>query len=39
LPLEELEETARLWVLHRANVTPLSPERIDELKQRFGASW
>ena len=37
--LEELEETARLWLLHRANVTPLSPERIDELKQSFGASW
>lgn len=35
--LEELEETARLWLMTRAE--PLSAERIDELRQHFGARW
>jgi ribulose-5-phosphate 4-epimerase/fuculose-1-phosphate aldolase len=35
--LEELEETARLWLLTRA--APLNPDQIDELRQQFGASW
>ncbi len=35
--LEELEETARLWLLTRA--TPLSPQQINELRQQFGAAW
>jgi 3-dehydro-4-phosphotetronate decarboxylase len=35
--LEELEETARLWLLTRP--TPLNPAQIDELRQQFGASW
>lgn len=35
--LEELEETAKLWMLTRAS--PLSEENIDELRQQFGASW
>ncbi len=35
--LEELEETARLWLMTRPE--PLSPERIDELRAAFGARW
>jgi 3-dehydro-4-phosphotetronate decarboxylase len=35
--LEELEETARLWLMTRAR--PLAEERIDELRLHFGASW
>jgi len=35
--LEELEETARLWLLTRP--TPLTEAQIDELRQQFGARW
>lgn len=35
--LEELEETARLWLLTQP--APLEPSQIDELRQQFGASW
>jgi ribulose-5-phosphate 4-epimerase/fuculose-1-phosphate aldolase len=35
--LEELEETARLWLLTRP--APLADERIAELRQHFGAVW
>ena len=37
--LEELEETARLWLLAAQQPKPLTPEQIDQLRQRFGASW
>ncbi len=37
--LEELEETARLWLMTEPKPAPLSPERIDELRQAFGARW
>lgn len=37
--LEELEETARLWLLGGRSATPLAPERIDELRRSFGAHW
>ncbi len=37
--LEELEETARLWLLCQPRPAPLSPDRIDELRQAFGAAW
>jgi ribulose-5-phosphate 4-epimerase/fuculose-1-phosphate aldolase len=37
--LEELEETARLWLLTRPAPSPLTPEQLDELRQAFGASW
>ncbi len=37
--LEELEETARLWLMTERKPVPLSPERIDELRQAFGARW
>jgi len=35
--LEELEETARLWLMARPE--PLSPAQIDELRLHFGARW
>ena len=35
--LEELEETARLWLLTRA--APLNPDQIHELREQFGATW
>jgi 3-dehydro-4-phosphotetronate decarboxylase len=37
--LEELEETARLWLLCRPRPTPLSETHIDELRRQFGAAW
>jgi ribulose-5-phosphate 4-epimerase/fuculose-1-phosphate aldolase len=37
--LEELEETARLWLLAGQKPDPLSPQQIDQLRQQFGASW
>ena len=37
--LEELEETARLWLMSAPRPTPLSAAQIDELRSAFGASW
>ncbi len=37
--LEELEETARLWLLTERRATPLDERHIDELRQTFGARW
>ncbi len=37
--LEELEETARLWLMSPARPVPLSEARIDELRRQFGARW
>ena len=37
--LEELEETARLWLMSDPKPTPLSDAQIDELRQHFGAVW
>ena len=37
--LEELEETARLWLLTGHSATPLTEAQIDELRQTFGARW
>jgi ribulose-5-phosphate 4-epimerase/fuculose-1-phosphate aldolase len=37
--LEELEETARLWLQARPAPAPLDAERIAELRQAFGARW
>lgn len=37
--LEELEETARLWLQARPTPAPLAPARIEELRQAFGARW
>jgi ribulose-5-phosphate 4-epimerase/fuculose-1-phosphate aldolase len=37
--LEELEETARLWLDAAVKPAPLSAEQIDELRRNFGARW
>ena len=37
--LEELEETARLWLLTDRKPTPLDAAQIDALRQAFGAAW
>jgi 3-dehydro-4-phosphotetronate decarboxylase len=37
--LEELEETARLWLLADPKPEPLTAEQIDQLRRQFGASW
>ena len=37
--LEELEETARLWLLSGCKGEPLTPQQIEQLRQHFGASW
>jgi hypothetical protein len=38
--LEELEETARLWLMMGPKrPAPLTEAQIDELRQAFGASW
>ncbi|GAA4340201.1 aldolase [Pigmentiphaga soli] len=37
--LEELEETARLWLLSGRAATPLDEARIEELRRTFGAQW
>jgi 3-dehydro-4-phosphotetronate decarboxylase len=37
--LEELEETAKLWVLARGRPEPLSAPMLQELEQAFGCRW
>lgn len=37
--LEELEETARLWLLTGPKPEPLTPQQIQHLRLHFGASW
>lgn len=37
--LEELEETARLWLLCDPKPAPLTDAQIAELRERFGAAW
>ncbi|MDP3824901.1 MAG: aldolase [Burkholderiales bacterium] len=37
--LEELEETARLWLLTGRSTAPLTEAQIDDLRQTFGARW
>ena len=37
--LEELEETARLWLMTGRAATPLDEARIEELRVNFGARW
>ncbi|MDE2627284.1 MAG: aldolase [Burkholderiales bacterium] len=37
--LEELEETARLWLLAGRQATALTPAQLDELRHNFGARW
>lgn len=37
--LEELEETAKLWLISNPRPAPLDANAIDELRQVFGAAW
>lgn len=37
--LEELEETAKLWLMSQPRPTPLTAAQIQELREQFGASW
>jgi ribulose-5-phosphate 4-epimerase/fuculose-1-phosphate aldolase len=37
--LEELEETARLWLLCQPKPAPLDAAQIDALRRQFGAEW
>ncbi|MBS0857419.1 MULTISPECIES: aldolase [unclassified Tatumella] len=37
--LEELEETARLWVATRRQADPLPPQAIQELTEKFACHW
>jgi 3-dehydro-4-phosphotetronate decarboxylase len=37
--LEELEETARLWLLSERRPTPLGEEQINDLRAQFNAPW
>ena len=37
--LEELEETAKLWMLSQPRPQPLDEARIAELRSAFGAAW
>jgi ribulose-5-phosphate 4-epimerase/fuculose-1-phosphate aldolase len=37
--LEELEETAKLWLLGGRSAAPLDEANIDALRQAFGARW
>ncbi|AJO78233.1 MULTISPECIES: aldolase [Pseudomonas] len=37
--LEELEETARLWLMSHPRPRPLDQAALDELRESFGAHW
>jgi ribulose-5-phosphate 4-epimerase/fuculose-1-phosphate aldolase len=37
--LEELEETAKLWLMSDRQATALSDTQIQELRETFGALW
>jgi ribulose-5-phosphate 4-epimerase/fuculose-1-phosphate aldolase len=37
--LEELEETAKLWLMSARQASALSEAQINELRERFGALW
>lgn len=37
--LEELEETARLWLMTNPRPAPLAESQIEELRRQFGAQW
>jgi ribulose-5-phosphate 4-epimerase/fuculose-1-phosphate aldolase len=37
--LEELEETAKLWLLCQPRPQPLGEAQIEQLRQQFGAAW
>ncbi len=37
--LEELEETAKLWLMCSPKPAPLTAAQIDDLRRQFGAAW
>ncbi|GBQ28803.1 aldolase [Gluconacetobacter azotocaptans] len=37
--LEELEETARLWLMTLPRPAPLGPEQVEDLCRTFGVTW
>jgi ribulose-5-phosphate 4-epimerase/fuculose-1-phosphate aldolase len=37
--LEELEETARLWLMSNPKPEPLDAAALEDLRQTFGVSW
>ena len=37
--LEELEETAKLWLMSNRQASPLTDDQIEELRVTFGATW
>jgi ribulose-5-phosphate 4-epimerase/fuculose-1-phosphate aldolase len=37
--LEELEETARLWLMSNPKPEPLDAAALEELRQTFGVNW
>jgi 3-dehydro-4-phosphotetronate decarboxylase len=37
--LEELEETARVWLLSGRSCAPLSEQQIEDLRSAFGVNW
>jgi ribulose-5-phosphate 4-epimerase/fuculose-1-phosphate aldolase len=37
--LEELEETARLWLMTQPRPAPLDEAALEELRRVFGARW
>jgi ribulose-5-phosphate 4-epimerase/fuculose-1-phosphate aldolase len=37
--LEELEQTARLWLMTTPRPAPLEPQQIDALRLAFGTVW
>ena len=37
--LEELEETARLWLMTNPKPAPLTQQQLTELRTQFGAAW
>lgn len=37
--LEELEETARLWLMLKTPLAPLTPDQVAELESAFGVRW
>ena len=37
--LEELEETAKLWLMSHPKPAPLNEEQLAELRAQFGAAW
>lgn len=37
--LEELEETAKLFLAERQSVTPLTPNQLEQLRAAFGVQW